>query len=320
MAQANETDEPAYGEDQWTQQAADELRRLFDTDCEVFFVFNGTAANSLALASMGQSFHSVICHELAHIETDECGGPEYASNGAKLLLGTGPHGKLTPASIEHLTTKRSDIHYPKPKVLSLTQATEVGTVYTPDELLAIRATADRFSLNVHMDGARFVNAVASLDVHPSEITWKVGVDVLCFSGTKNGLALGEAVVFFNKALAEDFEWRCKQAGQLASKMRFISAPWCGLLKNDVWLANARHANDCARRLERGLQDIPGLHLRYPRQANGVFVDLPETVQSALRAKGWLFYNFIGGSARLMCSWATRPEQVDRFLFDLRSLL
>lgn len=144
------------------------------------FVFNGTAANSLALASMGQSFHSVICHELAHIETDECGGPEYASNGAKLLLGQGPNGKLTPESIEHLVTKRTDIHYPKPKALSLTQATEVGTVYSPDELRAIRQTADRFNLNIHMDGARFANAVAALDVHPSEITWKAGVDVLCF--------------------------------------------------------------------------------------------------------------------------------------------
>lgn len=320
MAQANEADEPAYGEDRWTQRAADGLRQLFDTDCDVFFVFNGTAANSLALASMGQSFHSVICHELAHIETDECGGPEYASNGAKLLLGGGADGKLTPQSIEHLTTKRTDIHYPKPKVLSLTQATEVGTVYSPDELRAIRATADRYKLNIHMDGARFANAVAALDVHPADITWKAGVDVLCFSGTKNGLALGEAVVFFNRSLAEDFEWRCKQAGQLASKMRYISAPWCGLLENDVWLKNARHANECAQRLEKGLQTLPGVQLRYPRQANGVFVELPEAVQSALRQKGWHFYTFIGGSARLMCSWATRPEQIDRFLADLESLI
>lgn len=221
MEAANRMDEPAYGEDSWTQKAADGLRTLFDTDCDVYFVFNGTAANSLALASIGQSFHSVICHELAHIETDECGGPEYASNGAKLLLGQGENGKLTPESIEHLVTKRTDIHYPKPKALSLTQATEVGTVYTPDELRVIREVADRHRLNIHMDGARFANAVAALDVHPSEITWKAGVDVLCFSGTKNGLALGEAVVFFNRSLAEDFEWRCKQAGQLASKMRYL---------------------------------------------------------------------------------------------------
>ena len=320
MAEANGSDEPAYGEDRWTQRAADGLRGLFDTDCDVFFVFNGTAANSLALASMGQSFHSVICHELAHIETDECGGPEYASNGAKLLLGQGPNGKLTPESIEHLVTKRTDIHYPKPKAPSLTQATEVGTVYSPDELRAIRQTADRFNLNIHMDGARFANAVAALDVHPSEITWKAGVDVLCFSGTKNGLALGEAVVFFNRALAEDFEWRCKQAGQLASKMRYISAPWCGLLEGNVWLENARHANACAERLAKGLEGLPGIGLRDPRQVSGVCVEMPDPVQAALRDKGWKFYNFIGGSARLMCSWSTTPEQADRFLADLRALV
>ena len=320
MEAANRMDEPAYGEDSWTQKAADGLRTLFDTDCDVYFVFNGTAANSLALASIGQSFHSVICHELAHIETDECGGPEYASNGAKLLLGQGENGKLTPESIEHLVTKRTDIHYPKPKALSLTQATEVGTVYTPEELRVIRAVADHHKLNIHMDGARFANAVAALDVHPSEITWKAGVDVLCFSGTKNGLALGEAVVFFNRSLAEDFEWRCKQAGQLASKMRYISAPWCGLLEGDVWLENARHANACAQRLVEGLEGLPGIQLRYPRQVNGVFVEMPEPLQAALRAKGWRFYNFIGGSARLMCSWATTNEQVDRFLADVRALI
>jgi threonine aldolase len=320
MAEANRMDEPAYGEDRWTQRAADGLRALFDTDCDVYFVFNGTAANSLALAAIGQSFHSVICHEFAHIETDECGGPEYASNGAKLLLGQGPNGKLTPESIEHLVTKRTDIHYPKPKAVSLTQATEVGTLYTPEELKAIRDVADRHRLSIHMDGARFANAVAALDVHPAEITWKAGVDVLCFSGTKNGLAMGEAVVFFNHDLAEDFEWRCKQAGQLASKMRFISAPWCGLLEQDVWLENARHANACAARLEAGLRDLPNVTIRYPRQANGVFVDLPETVQSALRDRGWRFYNFIGGCARLMCSWSTTEAQVDRFLADVRALL
>ncbi|MFE8070285.1 low specificity L-threonine aldolase [Marinobacteraceae bacterium S3BR75-40.1] len=319
MAEANERDEPAYGEDRWTQQAADGLRALFETDCEVFFVFNGTAANSLALASMGQSFHSVICHELAHVETDECGGPEYASNGAKLLLGSGENGKLTPESIENLVTRRTDIHYPKPRAISLTQATEVGTLYSVEELRAIRTVADRHRLHIHMDGARFANAVAALGVSPADVTWRSGVDVLCFSGTKNGLALGEAVVFFNHALAEDFEWRCKQAGQLASKMRFISAPWCGLLRNQTWLRNARHANNCARRLAEGLSDIPGVKLRWPCQANGVFVDMSESLQQALRDRGWHFYTFIGGCARLMCSWSTSTAQVDRLLADLRDL-
>jgi threonine aldolase len=178
--------EVAYGENSWTQRVCDRVRDLFETDCEVFFVFNGTAANSLALASLCQSYHSVICHELAHIETDECGGPEFFSNGSKLLTAPGANGKLTPDAIEAVVTRRADIHYPKPKVVTLTQSTEVGTVYSVEEVRAIAAIAKRRHLTVHMDGARFSNAVAALGVHPSAITWRAGVDVLCFGGTKNG--------------------------------------------------------------------------------------------------------------------------------------
>jgi threonine aldolase len=225
IAANNSGHEPAYGDDSWTQRVCDRLRDLFQTDCEAFFVFNGTAANSLALASLCQSYHSVICHELAHIETDECGGPEFFSNGSKLLTAPGVGGKLTPDAIEAVVTRRADIHYPKPKVVTLTQSTEVGTVYSVEEVRAIAAIAKRRHLKVHMGGARFANAVAALDVHPSEITWRAGVDVLCFGGTKNGLPVGEVVVFFDRALADDFAYRLKQAGQLASKMRFISAPW-----------------------------------------------------------------------------------------------
>lgn len=320
MAKANEQDASAYGEDPWTQLAADRLRETFESDCEVFFVFNGTAANSLSLAAMCQSFHSVICHELAHVETDECGGPEYASNGSKLLVGSGPNGKLTPDSIEKLVTRRTDIHYPKPRVITLTQSTEVGTLYTIEELKAIREVADRHGLRIHMDGARFANAAAALGVSPADITWRAGVDVLCFSGTKNGLAVGEAILFFNRELAEDFEWRCKQAGQLASKMRFISAPWCGLLENDTWLKNAAHANACAERLEAGLQQLDGLEFTFPRQANAVFVDLSDEVQTALRAKGWRFYTFIGGAARFVCSWSSTTEGVDALVKDIGDAL
>ncbi|ROT94548.1 low specificity L-threonine aldolase [Marinobacter sp. R17] len=320
MARANERDASAYGEDPWTQMAADRLRETFESDCEVFFVFNGTAANSLSLAAMCQSFHSVICHELAHVETDECGGPEYASNGSKLLVGDGPNGKLTPESIERMVTRRTDIHYPKPRVITLTQSTEVGTLYSIEELKAIREVADRYGLRIHMDGARFANAAAALDATPAEITWKAGVDVLCFSGTKNGLAVGEAILFFNRQLAEDFEWRCKQAGQLASKMRFISAPWCGLLENDTWLKNAAHANACAERLEAGIHQIDGLELCFPRQSNAVFVELPEVVQTALRARGWHFYTFIGGAARFVCSWSSTLERVDQLVHDIGDVM
>jgi threonine aldolase len=308
--------EPGYGDDRWTKAACDSVRELFQTDCEVFFVFNGTAANSLALASLCQSYHAVICHEVAHIEADECGGPEFFSNGSKLLTVAGPDGKVTPDAVEHMAKKRTDLHFPKAKALSLTQSTECGTLYTVEELRALAAMAKRHGLKVHMDGARFANAVAALDVHPSEITWRAGVDVLCFGGTKNGLPLGEAVVFFKRELAEDFAWRVKQAGQLASKMRYISAPWTGMLQNDVWLKHARHANAMAKRLQEQLlyADIP---LMFPAQANAVFAQLPVTVQTALRDRGWRFYTFIGeGGCRLMCSWDTTAETVDWFVRDI----
>ncbi|WP_245977636.1 threonine aldolase family protein [Kushneria sinocarnis] len=321
LLEANASDDLAYGNDRWTQLASDRFRELFETDCEVFFVFNGTAANSLALASMCQSYHSVICHQLAHIETDECGGPEFFSNGSKLLNVGGDNGRITPSGIATTVTRRGDIHYPRPKVVSLTQATEVGTLYSLDELRAIREVADRYELKIHMDGARFANACAALECSPAELSWRSGVDVLCFSGTKNGLAFGEAVIFFDRRMAEDFEYRCKQAGQLASKMRFISAPWLGLLDSGAWLDNARHANAMASRLAEGLKDVEGVELMFPVQANSLFLELPSRVQQTLRERGWTFYTFIGeGGVRFVCSWNTSPELIDALRDDIIAAL
>ena len=321
LIQANQGSTPAYGEDPWTKGAADEFRRLFETDCEVFFVFNGTAGNSLALASLCQSYHSVVCSDLAHVETDECGAPEFFSNGAKLLLGPHEQGKLTPAAIAAIVEKRSDIHYPKPKVISLTQPTEVGTLYSLAELAAIRATADRYGLKIHMDGARFANAIAALGCSPADMTWRQGVDVLCFGGTKNGLPLGEAVIFFDKALAEDFDYRCKQAGQLASKMRFLAAPLLGVLSSGAWLSYARHANGCATYLADRLAAIPQARLMFPPQVNGVFVALPPLVIETLRARDWRFYTFIGvGGARFMCSWNTTRDRIDALVADIEGAI
>ena len=320
MLQANQGSAPAYGNDEWTQKATDYFRQLFEIECEVFFVFNGTAANSLSLAALCQSYHSVICHETAHIETDECGAPEFASNGSKLLLAKGENGKLTPAAIAAIVSKRTDIHFPKPKVISITQATELGTLYSVAELIAIKEVAQKYNLKIHMDGARFANAVVALNKSPAEITWKSGVDVLCFCGTKNGMAMGEAIIFFNKALAEDFEYRCKQAGQLSSKMRFISAPWLGLLETGAWFKNARHANQCAEYLENKLLDIEGVHILFARQANGVFVKLPEQVIERLKEKHWQFYTFIGGGVRFMCSWNTTPSRIDELVDDIKEAI
>lgn len=321
LIQANQGHAPSYGQDRWTAEACDAFRDLFETPCEVFFVLNGTAANALALASLCQSYHSIVCHRHAHIETDECGAPEFFSHGAKLLLADGPDGKLEPASVEEIITRRADIHYPKPRVISLTQSTEFGTVYQPEELRGLQAVARQYGLKLHMDGARFANAAATLGLAPQALTVACGVDVLSLGGSKNGLALGEAVLFFDVAAAEEFAYRCKQAGQLASKMRFLAAQWLGLLRDGAWLRHAAHANHCAALLEQELCALPEVELMFPRQANAVFVRLPEPVIVALRQRGWLFYTFIGvGGARLMCAWDTEEATVRTFVADLKAAL
>jgi threonine aldolase len=318
MARANRDCAPSYGTDVWTERAANLLREVLETDeAEVFFVFNGTAANSLALASCCQSYHSVICHELAHVVNDECGAPEFFSNGTKLLGAPGEHGKIAPDAIAQVASKRTDIHYPKPRVVSLTQSTELGTIYQPEELGAIHETARRFGLVTHLDGARFSNAVASLGVAPKEVTWKAGVDVLCFGGTKLGMANCEAVIFFNRDLAREFDYRCKQAGQLASKMRFLAAGWVGVLENGAWLKHALHANRCAALLAARFEKETGLTPAHPVEANAVFMPLPDELVLGLRERGWIIYNFIGGNViRLMCSWLTTEADIDSLLADV----
>lgn len=321
LEEANRGHVPSYGDDPWTARAADLVREVFEMDCEVFFVFNGTAANSLSLASLCQSYHSIVCHETAHVETDECGAPEFFSNGTKVLLAPGAQGKIDPAGIERLVRRRSDIHYPKPRVVSVTQSTELGTVYTVQELKAIWARAKHLGLHMHMDGARFANAVASLGVSPKEVTWQAGVDVLCFGGTKNGTHVGDAVVFFTRELAHEFEYRCKQAGQLCSKMRFMSAPWVGMLKEGAWLRHARHANAMAALLHELLKDVAEARILFPVEANAVFADLPPYAIAAMRGEGWKFYTFIGqGGCRLMCAWDTQEEDVKSFVDDLKRVL
>ena len=321
MVQANQGHEVSYGDDSWTEKASNLLREVFETDCEVYFVFNGTSANSLSLASLCQSYHSILCHEIAHVEGSECGAPEFFANGTKVLLLSGEGGKVDPKSIARAVNKRTDIHYPKPRALSLTQATEVGTLYSVAELQELAEVARHFHLRIQMDGARFANALATLGVTPKEITWKVGVDVLCFGGTKNGIGVGEAVVFFNRELAREFDYRCKQGGQLASKMRFLSAPWVGMLQDGAWLRHAGHANAMARRLAAALRPIAGIQISYPVESNAVFAKIPERVVEGAHQRGWRFYTHVGGweESRLMCSWDTTAEDVDAFARDLAEL-
>lgn len=320
MEAANHGHVSSYGEDPWTEKASNLFRELFETDCDVYFVFNGTSANSLALASLCQSYHGVICSDQAHVETDECGAPEFFSNGSKLLVAQCSNGgKLCPEAIRDLATKRSDIHYPKPRVVTLTQSTETGRVYSLAELQGISEMARYHGLHVHMDGARFANACAALGAAPAELTWKVGVDVLCFGGTKNGMAVGEAVIFFDRKLSVDFDYRCKQAGQLASKMRFLSAPWVGLLETGAWMRNAAHANACARYFAEKVATVPGVRITGPVEANAVFLEASEKILDGMRARGWKFYTFIGGAARFMFSWDCEMSRIDMFYRDLAEI-
>ncbi|MFT8516574.1 threonine aldolase family protein [Acetobacter persici] len=319
MQDANQGYVPAYGEDLWTTRAADAFRTLFEKDCDVFFAFNGTAANALALASLCQSYNSVICSALAHVETDECGAPEFFSNGSKLLTAPTQGGKLTPEAIRTLATGRTDIHFPKPRAVTITQPTETGQVYTLAEIQAISAVCRDLGLRLHMDGARFANACAALGCSPAEMTWQSGVDVLCFGGTKNGMAVGEAILFFDRALADGFDYRCKQAGQLASKMRFLAAPWVGILESGAWLRNGQAANAAAAHLARQIKPLEGLDLMFPAEANAVFLKAPASLLDGLRDKGWRFYTFIGGGARFMFAWDADLTQVDALAADIKSL-
>lgn len=317
LVEANTGHAPSYGADAWTAEATRLLGELFETDCEVFFLFNGTAANSLSLASLCQPFESVLCHELAHIATDECGAPGFFAHGTTLTTIPGEHGKLTPDAVVRAATGRRDVHHPRARAVSVTQSTELGAVYSVEEIAGLTAAARELGLAMHMDGARFANAVAGLGTRPRAITWEAGIDVLSLGGTKNGLPFGEAVVFFNHDLARQFEYRRKQGGQLASKMRFLAAPWVGVLREGAWLRHAAHANAIAAELECGLDALPGVRIAHPRQANAVFASLPASVAEALRAKGWLFYTDVdpSGAARLMCSWDSTSEDVAAFIRD-----
>ena len=320
LQEANAGAVASYGDDRWTQRACELVREIFETDCEVFFTFNGTAANSLALAQICQSFHAVICHENAHIVTDECGAPEFFSSGAKLVPTRGANGKIDITEADAALARFRDFHSSKPRAISLAQTTELGTVYTQDELTAIAQFAGERSLLIHMDGARFANAVAALGCTPKEISWQVGVDVLCFGGTKNGTGAGELVVFFKKDLARELEYRLKQAGQLASKMRFLAAPWVGLLADGVWLRNAESANERAQSLAEKLRTL-GLKIVFPCEASAVFLQCSDPLVRKLHERGWQFYKFIEPDIyRVMCAWSVSEKDVEEFIADVRAAL
>ena len=305
----------SYGADEWTERLKTKLAALFETEVAVFPVATGTAANSLALAAMTPPYGAVYCHEEAHINVDECGAPELYTGGAKLVGLKGEGGKLTPATLDSALAGSGIgvVHRVQAAALSLSQATEAGTVYTPQEVAALSDVAHRAGLAVHMDGARFANAVARLGCTPAELTWKAGVDALSLGGTKGGCLAAEAVVIFNPALAEDFGYLRKRGGHLLSKMRFVSAQLEAWLDGALWLRLARHANAMADRLAAGLATVPGAEIAFPVEANEVFVRLPEGAIGALETAGFRFHRWEGSLLRLVTAFDTPAWAVDEFV-------
>lgn len=318
LAAANGGHVPAYGDDAYTAAALDKFREHFGARAEAYFVFCGTGANVLALAAATRPYQAVICTDCAHIHVDECGATERFA-GCKLMPISAPRGKLTLSALARCLERAGDEHAVQPHVLSITEGTEYGTVYTADEIAELSEWAHGHGLVVHMDGARLANAAASLGVELRAISVDAGVDLLSFGGTKNGLMYGEALLCFEPALAADMRFLRKQSTQLASKMRFIAAQFSVLLSDDLWRRNAAHANRMARRLAIAVSDIPGVRLTQPVQANAVFVSLPRAVIVTLQ-KDYHFYMWdeANGEVRWMTAFDTHEEDVDAFATAVRA--
>ncbi|MBZ5652239.1 MAG: low specificity L-threonine aldolase [Acidobacteriia bacterium] len=312
VAEANRGHAVGYGDDPYTTSVVQKFKRLFGSDIEVFLVFNGTAANCLGLKALTNSYHAVICGEAAHIYTDECGAPEKFT-GCKLLPVPVTNGKLTIESVSHAYHGIDDPHHVQPRVISITQATEVGTVYQPNEIKALARFAHQRGMFLHMDGARIANAAASLGQTLRQATRDLGVDVLSFGGTKNGAMGAEAVVFFDQKLGHDFLYLRKQGMQLASKMRFISAQFDALFTGDLWHKNAQHANRMARLLQTQLRKIPQVKIVYKVEANGVFAKIPRPAIAKLQRRYFFYvWNEQQSVVRWMCSFDTTEQDVRQF--------
>jgi threonine aldolase len=319
IAAANEGHAAAYGADPWTVRAQQRFREHFGAAAQAFPVFNGTGANVLCLEALTRAWQGVVCARTAHLNVDECGAPERA--GRKLLVVDTPDGRLTPELVAPLLVRIGDEHVVQPRVISITQSTELGTVYEPDAIAALATWAHAHGMLLHVDGARICNAAAALGVPLRALTTDVGVDAVSFGGTKNGVMGAEAVVLLRDEIADGFRYRRKQAMQLASKMRFVSAQLEALLARDLWQRSAAHANAMARRLADAVRHLPGLTITQPVEANAVFAVLaPEATERLQR--DWPFYvwNDNTGEVRWMCSWDTAPEDVDAFAADVRAVL
>ncbi len=318
LVEANQGSVASYGADPWTQGLDTAFAELFEREVAVFPIATGTAANALALSLLTPPYGAVYCHRDAHIEVDECGAPEFYGGGARLVPLDGAAGRITAADLAAtLANAGAGVqHHVQPAAISLTQATESGTVYRADDIAAIAELARSHGLGLHMDGARFANALAFLGCAPADITWRAGVDVLSFGATKNGAMAAEAVVVFDPDRATDFLYRRKRGGHLFSKMRFLSAQLAAYLKDDLWLRNATHANAQAARLADGLAALPGIELVDPVEANEVFLRLPEPVAQGLTAAGFGFHPWAAAgpdAVRLVTAYNTDPGDVDALI-------
>ncbi len=315
IVEANAGSAASYGDDAWSLKLRENLSDVFETDVLVFPAVTGTAANALALSVLTPPYGKIYCHELSHINTDECGAPELFTGGAKLVPMPGENGKLSAEKLAATVYGRGNVHHAQPATLSIAQSCESGAVYRLDEIAALGAAAREHDLKFHMDGARFANALVTLGSSPAEMTWKSGVDVLTFGATKNGCLAAEAIVFFDPQTASRFQFLHKRSGQLLSKARFVSAQINAYISNDVWFRNARHANAMARRLSEGLAALPGVELAYPTEANEVFVRLASHIDNKVQEDGFEINReeLDGTAARFVTAWNTEVEDVDRLL-------
>ena len=320
--QANIGNIDSYGHDKWSKVLDNKFSELFEKDVKVFTAVTGTAANSLALSSITPSYGNIYCHKISHINVDECGAPEFFTGGAKLITIDGDDGKFNSDELKKNIRGSGVVHNTQPASVSITQSCETGVTYKLDEILKINQVAKENGMKIHMDGARFSNAIASLKKSPAEATWKLGIDVLTFGGTKNGCMDAEAIIFFNPSDVNNFQYLQKRSGQLLSKARFLSSQLDAYITDGLWLRNATHANDMARKLSEKLSKINSFELTYPTESNEIFIKMPKNIQDHLNNEGYSAIpdDLFDGSVRFVTAWNTNLNDIENLINTIKEKL
>ncbi len=320
--QANIGNIESYGHDKWSKVLDNKFSELFEKDVKVFTAVTGTAANSLALSSITPSYGNIYCHKISHINVDECGAPEFFTGGAKLITIDGDDGKFNSDELKKNIRGSGVVHNTQPASVSITQSCETGVTYKLDEILKINQVAKENGMKIHMDGTRFSNAIASLKKSPAEATWKLGIDVLTFGGTKNGCMDAEAIIFFNPSEVNNFQYLQKRSGQLLSKTRFLSSQLDAYITDGLWLRNATHANDMARKLSEKLSKINSFELTYPTESNEIFIKMPKNIQDHLNNEGYSAIpdDMFDGSVRFVTAWNTNLNDIENLINTIKEKL